>query len=137
MVSQVSFKRRMANALCSDNTNALIGEDEITFINDMKKVPSHKNLTSKSSPKDLHIYQGMRRNSSFADYFEGDLSQNLLSRKHFTHRDSGIQSDAVNAIVKQIRSEDCRDLGLVVKKGEGEVEGGERSKKNLLKVIQL
>ena len=25
----------------------------------------------------------MRRNSSFADYFEGDLSQNLLSRRHF------------------------------------------------------
>ena len=26
------------------------------------------------------VYLGMRRNSSFADYFEGDLSQNLLSR---------------------------------------------------------
>ena len=62
----------------------------------------------------------MRRNSSFAEYFEGDLSQNLLSRSHFTHRDSGVQSDAVNAIVKQIRSEDCRKVELVVKKEEGE-----------------
>ena len=110
----------MAKSLCSDNTNDFVGEDELEFINDMKKVPSHKNLSSKSSSKDLQIYHGMRRNSSFAEYFEGDLSQNLLSRSHFTHRDSGVQSDAVNAIVKQIRSEDCRKVGLVVKKEEGE-----------------
>ena len=100
----------MAKSLCSDNTNDFVGEDELEFINDMKKVQSHKNLSSKSSSKDLQMYHGMRRNSSFAEYFEGDLSQNLLSRSHFTHRDSGVQSGAVNALVKQIRREECRDI---------------------------
>jgi hypothetical protein len=123
----------MAKDLCSDNTNARMGEDELEFINDMKKVPSHKNLTSKSSSKDLQIYHELRRNSSFAEYFEGDLSQNLLSRSHFTHRDSGVHSDAVNAIVKHIKTEECRELGLVFKKGEG----GEGRKKNLSKVNQI
>ena len=50
---------------------------------------------------ELSVYLGMRRNSSFADYFEGDLSQNLLSRRHFSEsssRKSGIISTLVNKI---------------------------------------
>ena len=116
----------MARAIGSDNTNALVGEDELAFINDMKKVPSQKNISSRNSSSDLKIYHGMRRNSSFAEYFEGDLSQNLLSRKHFLHRDSVEKSDPVTAIVNHIRKEDSKDLGFVINRDGG---GGGRKKK--------
>ena len=116
----------MARAIGADNTNALVGEDELAFINDMKKVPSQKNISSRNSSSDLNISHGMRRNSSFAEYFEGDLSQNLLSRRHFLRRDSVEKSDPVTAIVNHIRKEDSKDLGLVIKRDGG---GGGRKKK--------
>merc|ERR1711892_1078347 len=111
-----------------------VGQDDLEFIKDLKKVQSKKNITSNPSSKDLQIYLGMRRNSSFAEYFEGDLSQNLLSRSHFPRRDSAaaVKSDAVDAIVKQIRTEDTNNnLGLGITKGEG----GEGRKKKLSQLL--
>ena len=71
------------------------------------------------------VYLGMRRNSSFADYFEGDLSQNLLSRRCFPtlsdysssssdHQDqevinslvNKIQNDNINSTTTRIPSRD-------------------------------
>ena len=126
----------MAKEICADRSCDRVGQDDLEFIKDMKKVPSKKNLTSNPSSKDLQIYLGMRRNSSFAEYFEGDLSQNLLSRSHFPRRDSAaaVKSDTVDAIVKQIRTEDTNNnLGLGIAKGEG----GEGRKKKLSQVIKI
>ena len=55
--------------------------------------------------KYLRVSDGLRRNSSFSDMFEGDLSQNLLSRRHFKHGESDAPSETVNAIVSHIRDE--------------------------------
>ena len=56
------------------------------------------------------VYLGMRRNSSFADYFEGDLSQNLLSRRCFPNLSdySSSSSDhqhqeVINSLVNKIQ----------------------------------
>merc|ERR1711953_756581 len=53
---------------------------------------------------ELSVYLGMRRNSSFADYFEGDLSQNLLSRRHF-NESSSTKSGLISTLVNKIRAE--------------------------------
>ena len=58
--------------------------------------------------RNFSVYHGMRRNSSFADYFEGDLSQNLLSRRHFyslnesSTSTSSDKEQIINNIVDQI-----------------------------------
>jgi len=58
------------------------------------------------------VYLGMRRNSSFADYFEGDLSQNLLSRRCFpTLSDYSSSSsdhqdqEVINSLVNKIQND--------------------------------
>ena len=56
---------------------------------------------SEQNQSDLSIYLGMRRNSSFADYFEGDLSQNLLSRRHFSES-SSTKSGKISTLVNKI-----------------------------------
>merc|ERR1711953_1308438 len=53
---------------------------------------------------ELSVYLGMRRNSSFADYFEGDLSQNLLSRRHF-NESSSTKSGLISTLVNKIRAD--------------------------------
>ena len=61
--------------------------------------------------RNFSVYHGMRRNSSFADYFEGDLSQNLLSRRHFyslSESSTSTSSDKeqiINNIVDQIKDQ--------------------------------
>ena len=65
-----------------------VTQEDLSFLQNIKTVTTDKDLIQRD--------QGMRRNSSFADYFEGDLSQNLLSRSHFSHRDSeGAQNTTV------------------------------------------
>lgn len=59
---------------------------------------------SEQNQSDLSIYLGMRRNSSFADYFEGDLSQNLLSRRHFSES-SSTKSGKISTLVNKIRAD--------------------------------
>eukprot|EP00092_Neocalanus_flemingeri_P024616 GFUD01026699.1.p1 GENE.GFUD01026699.1~~GFUD01026699.1.p1 ORF type:complete len:223 (+),score=57.43 GFUD01026699.1:93-671(+) len=109
----------MARAICADKSNHLEGEDELAFLSDVQKLPSKSHISSRNSSSDLNIYQGMRRNSSYAQYFEGDLSQNLLSRRHFLHRDSEEQSDTVSAIVSHVRNEDGKDLRWIKNNGDG------------------
>lgn len=99
-------------AICTDKTNALVEESELAFINELKS--DSESVGIKNPINDIKSYHGMRRNSSFADYFEGDLSQNLLSRSHFTHRDSSIPGNTVDILVEKIRHPDSQDLGLVV-----------------------
>merc|ERR1711887_376055 len=74
-----------------------VTQEDLSFLQSIKTV-ADKDLLQRDQgmTKDLlQRDQGMRRNSSFAEYFEGDLSQNLLSRSHFSHRDSeGIQNTA-------------------------------------------
>ena len=113
----------MERAICTDRT-----EDDLAFINEMKN----------ETMRDLKAYHGMRRNSSFADYFEGDLSQNLLSRSHFGRRDSGITSDAANNIVNHIKNKNNTDhiaLDNVVNKVITQEES--RRKKKLSQVQYL
>ena len=61
--------------------------------------------------RNFSVYHGMRRNSSFADYFEGDLSQNLLSRRHFyslnesSTSTSSDKEQIINNIVDQIKDQ--------------------------------
>merc|ERR1712154_452697 len=62
---------------------------------------------------ELSVYLGMRRNSSFADYFEGDLSQNLLSRRHF--KSSSTKSGLISTLVNKIRAD-----GQIRSKVEGD-----------------
>ena len=59
---------------------------------------------SEQNQSDLSVYLGMRRNSSFADYFEGDLSQNLLSRRHFSES-SSTKSGKISTLVNEIRAD--------------------------------
>ena len=59
---------------------------------------------SEQNQSDLSVYLGMRRNSSFADYFEGDLSQNLLSRRHFSES-SSTKSGKISTLVNKIRAD--------------------------------
>ena len=88
-----------------------IGSDDndhdLKFLAEIKnEVPSEKTQIPDS------VYLGMRRNSSFADYFEGDLSQNLLSRRFFpTLSDSSSSSSdhehqkVINSLVNKIQND--------------------------------
>ena len=90
-----------------------IGSDDndhdLKFLAEIKnEVPSDK--TSSHIPD--AVYLGMRRNSSFADYFEGDLSQNLLSRRFFptlsdySSSSSGHQhQEVINSLVNKIQND--------------------------------
>ena len=100
----------MAEAICSDNTNDSVGDEDLQFINDMKNDPSTV-IDDKRQPS----YHSRKRNSSFSEYFEGDLSQNLLSRNHFLRRDSELQSETVNAIVNRISEKNYNGLRLILK----------------------
>ena len=75
---------------------------ELNFITEIKNefsAPPRDSLQP-----DLSVYLGMRRNSSFADYFEGDLSQNLLSRRHFSES-SSTKSGLISTLVNKIRAD--------------------------------
>merc|ERR1711915_234788 len=99
-----------SQALESDNNN-----QDLTFLTEIKnEVPgsSSSSQTSDSTQSNLSVYLGMRRNSSFADYFEGDLSQNLLSRRFFpTLSDSSSSSNdhehqkVFNSLVNKIQND--------------------------------
>ena len=83
-----------------------VGEEDLSFLQDIKTEQTEKNS--------LQMNLSMRRNSSFAEYFEGDLSQNLLSRSHFSHKDSGV----VNRIT--VGHSYTGDQNKIVKGGKGE-----------------
>ena len=107
-------------ALESDSNN-----QDLTFLTEIKnEVPEPLPVSQDSSHKriqsDLSVYLGMRRNSSFADYFEGDLSQNLLSRRHFTES-SSTRSGLISTLVNKIRIDGqtintVEDDGIIGKK---------------------
>eukprot|EP00092_Neocalanus_flemingeri_P034639 GFUD01037680.1.p1 GENE.GFUD01037680.1~~GFUD01037680.1.p1 ORF type:complete len:190 (+),score=58.76 GFUD01037680.1:37-606(+) len=94
---------------------ARVGEDDLAFINEMKKEPSSSCIEEISPTKVLFFNRNRRRNSSFAEFFEGDLSQNLLSRRHFSSRGSVDPGTTVSAIVRQIKDEDPTNMGLMMK----------------------
>ena len=87
-------------------------DQDLKFLSEIKdEVPtSEKNSSSQQIPDS--VYLGMRRNSSFADYFEGDLSQNLLSRRFFpTLSDYSSSSsdhqhqEVINRLVNKIQND--------------------------------
>ena len=92
-------------------------DDDLEFINNMKMENSLSGISKVCSSKDLLIHKGRRRNSSFAEFFEGDLSQNLLSRKDFASRDCESFSDTVSSMFNHIRGENSEDMGLNMKIG--------------------
>ena len=65
-------------------------------------ITNNSNSNNEQDHSELSVYLGMRRNSSFADYFEGDLSQNLLSRRHFSES-SSTKSGIISTLVNKIR----------------------------------
>ena len=77
---------------------------ELNFITEIKNEVSAPPRDRDSLQPDLSVYLGMRRNSSFADYFEGDLSQNLLSRRHFSES-SSTKSGLISTLVNKIRAD--------------------------------
>merc|ERR1719495_381463 len=80
-------------------------DEDLDFLKTIKK----EKMTSSGSSKDLLDFKRRRRNSSFADFFEGDLSQNLLSRRHFLGRDSECFSDekVIFDILSDREVQDC------------------------------
>ena len=85
-----------SNALQSDSNY-----QDLDFLTEIKDEVLVTPSTT-TSDNEHSVYLGMRRNSSFADYFEGDLSQNLLSRRHFSESSStksGLISTLVNKIL--------------------------------------
>ena len=102
---------------------------DLEFLTEIKDevlaVPSTGNTTSDQS--ELSVYLGMRRNSSFADYFEGDLSQNLLSRRHFS-QSSSTKSGLISTLVNKIRAD-----GQTRSKVEGDAMLGRNSEVNISK----
>ena len=77
---------------------------DLDFIKEIKNevLVNPSNSNSEQDHSELSVYLGMRRNSSFADYFEGDLSQNLLSRRHFSES-SSTKSGIISTLVNKIR----------------------------------
>ena len=109
-----------SRALESDNNN-----QDLTFLTEIRnEVPAKSSSpqTSDSTQTNLSVYLGMRRNSSFADYFEGDLSQNLLSRRHFSES-SSTRSGLISTLVNKIRTD-----GQNINKVERDVVIGKQSK---------
>ena len=89
-------------------------DQDLKFLSEIKdEVPtSEKNSSSQQQQIPDSVYLGMRRNSSFADYFEGDLSQNLLSRRFFpTLSDYSSSSsdhqhqEVINRLVNKIQND--------------------------------
>ena len=95
---------------------------ELNFITEIKNEVSAPPRDRDSLQPDLSVYLGMRRNSSFADYFEGDLSQNLLSRRHFSES-SSTKSGLISTLVNKIRTD-----GQNINKVERDVVIGKQSK---------
>jgi len=109
--------RDMAGVVSCDvhvNVNEADGDD-LTFINELNKEPKESKLGKCDSSADmLVLYRNRRRNSSFAEYFEGDLSQLLLSRKHFKRRATMETNEALDIIANTIKETECADNGVVV-----------------------
>ena len=86
--SEVRFD--MAESVCRDisTPQVIVTDDDLGLMNN-----SSDDCVVKSVERNDHLladftkYHRKKRNSSFSEYFEGDLSQNLLSRKHFQRRD--------------------------------------------------
>ena len=84
-----------------------------------------------------------RRNSSFAEFFEGDFGQSLLSRKHF-RRNSGKDDDLKVTLddLKVTRQEDTfseNDTGLFMRPRSNTESaiGKEHSKKKKLSKVRM
>ena len=96
-------------AITSDNN-----DQDLQFLAEIKnEIPSDKIAPRRDSthPQDP-LYLGMRRNSSFADYFEGDLSQNLLSRRFFPSSSASSSSssdhqhqEVIDSLVNKIQND--------------------------------
>ena len=96
-------------AITSDNN-----DQDLQFLAEIKnEIPSDKIAPRGDSthPQDP-LYLGMRRNSSFADYFEGDLSQNLLSRRFFPSSSASSSSssdhqhqEVIDSLVNKIQND--------------------------------
>jgi len=99
-------------------------DHDLQFLAEIKnEVPASASRASSASastdtdPALAPVYLGMRRNSSFADYFEGDLSQNLLSRRNFPHLSDidGASSNYTTSTSSSYRSEQDLVTSLVDK----------------------
>ena len=88
-------------------------DQDLKFLAEIKnEVPTSEKISSSQLQIPGSVYLGMRRNSSFADYFEGDLSQNLLSRRFSpTLSDSSSSSsdhqhqEVINRLVNKIQND--------------------------------
>ena len=106
----------MAEAVFCDTPvpQVTVSFEDHDLLNITSSLPSVTNVERNGHLRvDFSMYHSKKRNSSFSEYFEGDLSQNLLSRKHFIRRDSELPTETVNAIVNRIKEEDS--TGLILK----------------------
>eukprot|EP00091_Calanus_sinicus_P003093 TRINITY_DN13247_c0_g1_i2.p1 TRINITY_DN13247_c0_g1~~TRINITY_DN13247_c0_g1_i2.p1 ORF type:complete len:192 (-),score=39.13 TRINITY_DN13247_c0_g1_i2:335-874(-) len=106
----------MAEAVCCDTPGPQVSvSEEQDMESSTHSLPVVTNVERSTHLLiDYSIYRSKKRNSSFSEYFEGDLSQNLLSRKHFLRRDSELPTATVNAIVSRIKEEDSTGLLLKI-----------------------
>ena len=78
-----------------------------------------------------------RRNSSFAEFFEGDFGQSLLSRKHF-RRNSGKEDDLkVTTFPEDTFSENDTGLFMRPRANTESAIGKEHSKKKKLSKVRM
>ena len=108
---------RTAEAVCCNThvPQVTVSDEDHDLMNITSSLPSVTNVEKNGYLLvDYSMYHSKKRNSSFSEYFEGDLSQNLLSRKHFLRRDSELPTATVNAIVSRIKDEDSTGLFLKV-----------------------
>eukprot|EP00092_Neocalanus_flemingeri_P001567 GFUD01001669.1.p1 GENE.GFUD01001669.1~~GFUD01001669.1.p1 ORF type:complete len:173 (+),score=42.92 GFUD01001669.1:49-567(+) len=75
-----------------------------TCFNGMKEEAPAKCMREVKSLTNIRVNADLRRNSSFSDMFEGDLSQNL-SRSNFRHRQTFTPIETAVSIVSQVRNE--------------------------------
>ena len=99
---------------CDKNTG------DLNFLTEIKNEVSALSQPFSDTVSPTSVYLGMRRNSSFADYFEGDLSQNLLSRRHFLYSDASSSNEqkVISSLVDEIKYEGNKSSGSTA-----EVEG--------------
>ena len=96
---------------CDKNTG------DLNFLTEIKNEVSITEVNGRNfeqaSASPTSLYLGMRRNSSFADYFEGDLSQNLLSRRHFLYKDASSSNEqkVISSLVDEIKCEGTKCSG--------------------------
>ena len=73
----------------NDDKRTIEYDDQLMMKEDIKKKNKiWRRLRNDSTSSTGKPYLGRRRNSSFADFLEGDFSQNLLSRVHFGRKES-------------------------------------------------